>query len=533
MPSLRGRTRLTPSSAEKYKLYKKLSKAAAAAAVFSNLSQSNVPPSTPPPEHQSDRRPSLILSNKRPVEPAGPLSCFNPFSPLKNKGKQKDSLRSSISKQDSPSNPFATPVKAANAKRVARRSASPDLFPLIQPLQAQVSDFQPPTSALSRARKRLRGDPVSPSPTKEKRRRVISQASLPLPKLTSHAANGDESDNQDDLDAANSSFVNDSPVKRPVGGKSFALLFDEAVPQSTTLPKTRGKFSRSKTVSTSMGLFAEPSQKITGSVSSAFRGGADMEPHIDKSNRRRNGLNATYSDDLSLDKIPGHSSAEADVPLALTSRNEDRRGSAKRSFSNSDILPAEAFNGSVNAKQLPLLPPSPPPPDQSSLRYKVKDAGKGMSRKKAKLLEEVDVDGDDDEDAEGDGVRLVEPKRGVALRSAEHDADIDLDALLFAPRHVGIDDDTPLDDAETDESEFCVDLPERLQQVLAITPPKARDFKQERVVRGLLYGGRAAQYDPRRGGEIWEVGEAEDDDRDTEAEDDWEAEPVPWEVGEL
>ncbi|KAI6047796.1 hypothetical protein EDC04DRAFT_23276 [Pisolithus marmoratus] len=80
---------------------------------------------------------------------------------------------------------------------------------------------------------------------------------------------------------------------------------------------------------------------------------------------------------------------------------------------------------------------------------------------------------------------------------------------------------------------FSVDLPDKLRHVLAISPSQDRNRREERVVRGLLYGDRVDHYDSRRGGEIWDAGEWDDGVRDMETEDDWEGEPVPWEVGEL
>jgi hypothetical protein len=95
-------------------------------------------------------------------------------------------------------------------------------------------------------------------------------------------------------------------------------------------------------------------------------------------------------------------------------------------------------------------------------------------------------------------------------------------------------------DAGQDDSQIEVDLPDKLRQVLALESSKARDSQSERMVKSLLYGRRAGNYDPVKGGEIWDVGEderrhdeEEDTRRDTEGEDDWEGEPVPWEVGEL
>jgi len=92
------------------------------------------------------------------------------------------------------------------------------------------------------------------------------------------------------------------------------------------------------------------------------------------------------------------------------------------------------------------------------------------------------------------------------------------------------------------EDKFEVDLPDKLRSVLALesSEPKARNFREERLVKALVSGTRATHYDPGKGGEIWDVGEDNpgretdpDFPRDTEEEDDWEGEPVPWEVGEL
>jgi hypothetical protein len=52
------------------------------------------------------------------------------------------------------------------------------------------------------------------------------------------------------------------------------------------------------------------------------------------------------------------------------------------------------------------------------------------------------------------------------------------------------------------------------------------------MVRSVLYGERTSGYDAVRGGDIWNVGEI-GEASDSQAEDDWEGEPVPWETGEL
>jgi hypothetical protein len=515
-----------PSPAEKYKLYKRLSKASAVAAVFSGLSQSNDAPSTPP-RSQPDARSSAILSNKRTIEPAGPLSTFNPFSPAKNKGKQKDISRSLVPKEGSCANPFVTPV----SKRVEKRESSSDLFPAIQPLRGR-----PANTALSRARKRLRGEPVSPSPVKEKRPRVNSQASFPLPRLDGHQTSIDEGD---DDDAANSSFVDDSPVKQPAGSKQFKLLFNEVVPQNVALTKNGGRLPQSRTTSLSTGLFGESSQKKSNSMSLLrSKDSVELDLDKDKNKQRKKGTSEKPTSGLPLRNPSNESSAEEEFPQATivaSSHDIGRRAASKRSISETETLPTDAPNGIVSMKHLPLLPPSPPPADssnQSNSRYKGKITGKAMSRKKAKIMEDPSEDEEED-NPEVHNVRLVE-RNQAARWFKQDDADINLDPTLFVPRRTGIDDASQPADPEHDGSELHVDLPNQLREVLAISAPKVQDIKKEQVVRKLLYGQRTTHYDPRRGGEIWEVGEGgEELLNDREAEDDWEAEPVPWEVGEL
>jgi hypothetical protein len=77
-----------------------------------------------------------------------------------------------------------------------------------------------------------------------------------------------------------------------------------------------------------------------------------------------------------------------------------------------------------------------------------------------------------------------------------------------------------------------VNLPDDLRRILAISPSKAHTTRDVNMVRGVLYGERTRGYDARKGGDIWDVGEI-GEATDSQAEDDWEGEPVPWEKGEL
>ena len=80
--------------------------------------------------------------------------------------------------------------------------------------------------------------------------------------------------------------------------------------------------------------------------------------------------------------------------------------------------------------------------------------------------------------------------------------------------------------------DFEVNLPDDLRRVLAISPSKAHTTRDVNMVRSVLYGERISGYGERKGGDIWDVGEI-GEVTDSQAEDDWEGEPVPWETGEL
>jgi len=68
---------------------------------------------------------------------------------------------------------------------------------------------------------------------------------------------------------------------------------------------------------------------------------------------------------------------------------------------------------------------------------------------------------------------------------------------------------------------FSVDLPDELHLMLAISPSRSHNSKEERVFRSLIYGDRVNHYDASRGGDVWDVGEAEDDSRGSTEGEGW------------
>jgi hypothetical protein len=85
-----------------------------------------------------------------------------------------------------------------------------------------------------------------------------------------------------------------------------------------------------------------------------------------------------------------------------------------------------------------------------------------------------------------------------------------------------------------------VNLPEKLRRVLALESValQSKIPNEDKLVKDLLYGRRTTHYYPNKGGEIWDVGEdlasiEGEIIRNPGEEEDWEGEPVPWEIAEL
>jgi len=485
------------------------------------------------------------------VEQALPLASFNPFSPVKDKGKQRLTAHFVTVPEISSTNPFATPPKR-KPKRSEMRQPSPDPFPLIQPLPSQSLihtspvPLQAPTSPLSRARKRLRGEPVSPSPYKEKRQRTSSQNTLPLAALGTYPATDDISDDLDETTDANLSIVNDSPVKS-VGGKAFKLLFDEPIPrvEAPIKPKVKGKLARSKTAPASAKLFQGHFSNNLFQSNAKSNLGAPSLPVIkgSETSQRNHTVNGNFVHLQAVLEADDSPSPEETPNGLAASSSTSRRSSEHHLPSKRTLLDAvmennDTANKTFSFSQLPLLRPSPPPIDSSNGSYskaRAGDKGKGPSSKKAKVLKESNGDSEDEDPLESGQVKLVDRRPPMSSQPIEGQDDIYDDSILrWPPFRQPQNPSVTVADPSDDAAEFHVDLPDKLRHVLAITPSNPQFLKEERVVRELLYRERLTHYDPSKGGEIWGVGEEEEKAQDDAVgEDDWEGEPVPWEVGEL
>ena len=549
---------LTFHAAEKYKLYKKLSKRGSVASKPSaNIPDPPAHPSTPP---RSVPKPSSILPKSRAVKTEAPTVTSNPFSPVKNKGKHKQRFPrdSSPPVQPSPINPFATPRKTKSKAESSRRNLSPDPFPLIHSVQksqsVQVSNSQPLSAAshaVLRARKRLRGEPVSPSPVKEKRARVGFQSTIPFTMPTSLLEDSDISDTENhSRDREDGPVIEDTPMKPQTGGKAFIQLFQES--SVSQEPTTRSYIhSQPRAKSSSSGLFGNRKGKSRAlspdsGEEETFWNGKLKPPKFSSTSlagrnpkQQKNGLPHAVlpgKDDLWLangQSLTPFSNLAPNPALPTSSNLEDKLSPTKQ-------LPTSKVSGL-------LLPPSPPPPESakfSSSRYLEKSRGKagklGLGAKKLKALNELRGD-DSAEGSSSDNelsqVKMVdwrERKRnldGTDKASTTTDADVGWDS---APHRARLLSDAPFE-SDIDPGVLEVSLPDDLKRVLALsqTDTRHKDDTEDKVAKELLYGSRIRNYNAVKGGEIWDIGECEGEEGLSGREDDWEGEPVPWEVGEL
>ena len=347
----------------------------------------------------------------------------------------------------------------------------------------------------------------------------------------------------------NDTIIADTPMKPLKSGRSFKVLFDDAPPNNDARPaKILSRKTADSPPPSLRGMKRDRSRALT--PSSDEDGDWDARPKL-KSLEASAALSAKPSrppktrvvngklgvpkalvparDDLWSDVKP--SMSKPPPPLHRTqsvSSSRPSRPANKRALSKDfdDVIDDGARDGST-LLDLPLIPPSPPPESSTSGKGKGKSAPFG--RKKPKFLQ-GSGDAESEEEEVEIQVREVDPRAHSTAVEHGGDADSDWETQWRAHRNPGSEPAALLDEPSHEFGKFEVDLPEDLQRILAISPGGRAKNSGEKVVKSLLYESRETHYDASKGGEIWDVGEESDHGEGTE---DWEGEPVPWEVGEL
>ena len=486
--------------AHKYRLYKRLCKMPHTAPG----KKDELPRPMTPPGSTRPKDPQSVFLSKRPVEPTAPLAAFNPFSPQKKKkGKEKEQFPIY---GDPCRNLFGTFASSSSSEN---RSLSTNPFPPIQASSSTPPSRIPltpaPTTPVSRARKRLRGEPVSPSPNKDKRRRLLSQNTNPFPRMKPDAR---DSDNDIEVVDADSSFVDNSPVKASNTCKLFPKLFTES-----SLPPND--------------LFVIKSNAQVGRSHKTLPLQSKHPAHM--LNTRKRSRSGSPELNSAQCVVIGKASSEA--------RSKNAINQSTNSYSDYDAVADPPI---LERPKSPLIPPSPPLTGASATTFNrlQKHPTKGYvafkGRKKVKL--------DDQSTSDSDGPDLSPKLKILNHRTArprpEGEADgWDSDPILGRTRFKEPRAASP----DTAGGHVEVNLPNELQRVLALESValQAKIPNEDNLLKDLLYGRRTNHYYPNKGGEIWDVGEDHltsiegGTTRNINEEEDWEGEPVPWEIAEL
>jgi len=437
---------------------------------------------------------------------------------------------------------------------------------------------------VTRARKRLRGEPVSPSPVKEKRARVGSQRVL---NFSSTLQDSDDEDPQQGhtVGAVDETFLEATPMKPPPGGKSFRVLFDEVLPtaqEASRQPTTR---TLSRTMSATPkpnGLSNKRARTRATSPSSSEDEGDDWGngTKLESLITSANGFHAAQHPSLQRKRLPT-GSGQSVLPVAVLPGKDDLRSDKaplKGPLSKGPLPRGKTPTGSVDASgatrsngkrprpdarndsieigiangygetndvnHVPFLPPSPPRAETTHSRTSIaSDKGKGkaaaaFSRKKARLLEQLGGDGvsDDSADSEEDDdqVKLREHSWNAPRKSIALPDELDDPEFQWPARPAHLPDSPSADPPVFEEGTVDVQLRDDLKRILALSPQKRTEVEERRLANAVLYGRRESHYDAK-GMEVWDVGEMGEgaEGAGEDGEDDWEGEPVPWEVGEL
>jgi hypothetical protein len=377
---------------------------------------------------------------------------------------------------------------------------------------------------------------------KEKRQRVLPDA-LPFAKLCMLAAEDSDDDDRAAAEQGDSSFVADSPMKPPPKGGAFKLLFEGGT--GDVISQDGRARSQRLPVNAVLGISLSRSQRERSmSGSSASETPSDNHPNVKmnasegnptKDSTKSRTEKRLFPNGFGKNDIFG-AAQPSEAPLSAPERvkpadyiEESSQGTTAAKRSLADTVTNAPDTLCPNHR--PLLPPSPPPAVSSSV-YSGKGKGRvkatGSTRKRTKLPEDS---GDEDEGRTDLHVKIREWswQRRDTSRGMNTSVD-DLDPLFGHGAYDRPSSPGPASDGVP--GDFEVNLPDDLHRLLAISPSKAHTTRDINMVRGVLYGERTSSYDARKGGDIWDVGEI-GEASDSQAEDDWEGEPVPWETGEL
>jgi hypothetical protein len=356
---------------------------------------------------------------------------------------------------------------------------------------------------LIRARKRLRGEPVSPSPSKDKRRRIVPRSSGVFSKLDFSRPLGADDDE---------AFIEDSPMKAPQteARKNFELLFEEDAIQSPNFFGKGDTMKRSSSAASSNTCSPDDTSSIGGDEPPTTDhedeldfGKSDAGPFTSSplvAGRPRKNImprGSAYKSDNLLDDDPPEGSLSSRPQVSETmSRVPSSRKSTSGHAAIADDDTSDVASSRPSLHNGPtLLPPSPRAngksyqPKYAKGKIKASASAGGKGKQKASMMKKQQQqqpgpggdldDGTDHADASSGAddhdstpVRVYDwnaSRRAlmeVGDMSVASDFDPEFDFALARKHRVIID---PLDD-DMGEGKVEISIPDHLKSVLALPP---------------------------------------------------------------
>ncbi|CAE6494987.1 unnamed protein product [Rhizoctonia solani] len=429
--------------------------------------------------------PSLLASDSD--DDDNPFAAPDPVSPSRSRRASPNKPLQSPSK----SNPLRTPSKSIF------RSSSPETQPFLTPR--------------TKARKRMRGEEVPATPGDKRRKLGAARSALPT---------------QDEQDEEDEDEIVDSPKKkRATGarGRVFTGLFDDDGAGGSVKSGETGGEDASSVMDETSSLRSTPppppSELDHEWTPTRSHSDEDDEPVTRPKSHPVLPALGKWTQDTWDAPSPGTDFSHLRKGLGKPQPEPTKQKAKEKGKKEKQPLTLAVSN------PFDLLPPMPDEqPTSSKPRY---DNSKSKSGAKGKKGKEKEVEMDDGESSDGTGglnVNEIEWRPfGPLMGSQNQLSDSQTPFSSQTQRAVPSSQPEPLD--EESELDPAATLPSDLRTLLSLHSTRREFIRSDSLAKDVL-AGRSA---PMRGGEVWGIGDVEDEE---EGEgDDWDSEPEGWKGG--
>ncbi|CAE6484629.1 unnamed protein product [Rhizoctonia solani] len=407
-----------------------------------------------------------------------------PFNSAQSQTRTFPSLLASDSDDD---NPFAAPDPVSPTRS---RRASPSKSTLLQTpskLRSSSPETLPFLTPRTKARKRMRGEEVPATPGDKRRKLGAARSMLPT---------------QDELDEEDDDEIVDSPRKKRVtgaNGRVFTGLFDD----DGTGGNEDAYSVMDETSSFRSTPPPPPSEPDHDWTSTHSHSDHEDEPVSRPKARPVLPTVGKWTHDTWDAPAPGSLQTGPGKPFPEPTKQKQKQKPKPK-----DKQPSLAVSNPFD-----LLPPMPEEqPASSKSRY---DYTKSKAGPKGKKGKEKQVEVDEGESSDGTGglnVNEIEWKPFGPLMSSQ-------------PQPQPQPSDAPRPEPLDDEPDPATSLPSDLRTLLSLHSTHREFLRSDSLAQDVL-AGRSV---PVRGGEVWGVGDVEDEEQGEG--DDWDSEPEGWKGG--